>query len=106
MESDRTPLDIVLELDKYEHDPFPTCNEDNAARIPWQGATSHLSVRLLEDYHIIFWAAIQQPRPISLLVLFFDLERTIQKVCPDEPIRIEARARFSKIIILRCPSTT
>jgi hypothetical protein len=27
---DAPPLEIILELDKYEHDPLPTCNKDNA----------------------------------------------------------------------------
>ena len=26
---DAPPLEIILELDKYEHEPFPTCNKDN-----------------------------------------------------------------------------
>ena len=30
MGDDSPPLEIILELDKYENDPLPTCNKDNA----------------------------------------------------------------------------
>ena len=45
---DAPPLEINLELDKYE--PLPTCNKGNF-RKPF--AACHPSVRLLEDYHVV-----------------------------------------------------
>ena len=30
MGDDAPQLEIILELDKYEHDPFPTCNKEDA----------------------------------------------------------------------------
>ena len=50
-EDDAPPLEIILELDKYEHNPLPTCNKDNAEILQYKV----LPLTRPEDHHIIYW---------------------------------------------------
>ena len=70
---DAPPLEIILELDKYEHKPFPTCNKDNSEILKYKV----LPLTRAQDFLKIItsFAGLIEPFSNPHLSLYYTLTR-------------------------------
>ena len=74
---DAPPLKIILELDKYEHKPFPTCNKDNEEILRYKV----LPLTRARDFLKIItsFAGLVETFSHSDLSLYYTLTRNVDK---------------------------
>ena len=78
MRDDAPPLEIILELDRYEHNPLPTCNKDNEEILQYKV----LPLTRARDFLkiITLFAGLVEPFSNPDLSLYYTLTRK----CPSE----------------------
>jgi hypothetical protein len=86
------PLEIILELDKYEHKPLPTCNKDNEEILKYK----MLSLTRARDFLKIItsFAGLIEPFSNHDLSLYYTLTRKCpykyeHRIWDDEPENTE-----------------